>query len=412
MRDFEFFLEKLSKLGRAEITCCAYGQFWDLHPSLHPNPVRLNTALREKLIGMTLNAPHLPAVIRDEHDVLYAAIVWEDAPMPDIPDSENLGDSPWPVNWNWFFIGPVALHVMSTAELLRYYRHYNIGKDSRQHPPVLSFSRAIAMIQIAAMILGKRTDEEEIIRINDLDVGKVRELDLEQIRFSWAQEEEEAAHHTYIEEQYLLDCIRRGEAQEAIHQSHRLDQEMGAMSSDSLQQWKKTLIVSVTLSTRAAIEGGLSPKDAYSLSDFYLQKCDEIDDPTALIALRDASLKDFCSRIKETNEKQGYSPLVRRVCDYIHLHYREKIYLSEIAKMLKISESHLSRAFHQETGVTLQEYVVKVRIERASNLLRYSEESISAIGDYVGFPSQSYFGAVFRKFTGLTPRAFREANRR
>ena len=75
MRDFEFFLEKLSQLGRAEITCCAYGQFWDLHPSLHPNPVRLNTALREKLIGMTLNAPHLPAVIRDEHDVLYAAIV-------------------------------------------------------------------------------------------------------------------------------------------------------------------------------------------------------------------------------------------------------------------------------------------------------------------------------------------------
>ena len=80
--------------------------------------------------------------------------------------------------------------------------------------------------------------------------------------------------------------------------------------------------------------------------------------------------------------------------------------------MLKISESHLSRAIHHETGVTLQEYVVKVRIERASNLLRYSEESISTIGDYVGFPSQSYFGAVFRKFTGLTPRAFREANRR
>ena len=60
MRDFEFFLEKLSQLGRAEITCYAYGQFWDLHTSLHPNPLRLNIALREKLVEMMLNAPQLP----------------------------------------------------------------------------------------------------------------------------------------------------------------------------------------------------------------------------------------------------------------------------------------------------------------------------------------------------------------
>ena len=414
MRNFEFSLERLSLLGRAEITCYAYGEFWDLHMSMHANPMRENAALRNRIIRMTLENPHLPALIRDEHDVMFAAIVWEDAPLPDVPDEQiapmQLDGRDLPLHWNWFLIGPIALHVMPQVELHRYYRHYMISKAEREHPPVLSYARAIAMVQVAAMILGKRTDEREIILTNGLDMGAAQDLDPDQMRFSWAQEEAEAAHHTYTEEKILLEQIRNGNEEEAVHLSHSMDQQMGTMSKDTLAQWKKTLTVVVTLVTRAAIEGGVSPLDAYSLSDYYLQKCDTLREAPAVIELRDTAVRDFCRRVQDAQKKNRLSPAVRRACDHIRQHYREKLYLSEIAEPLGVSESHLSHIFHQETGVSIQEYIVRTRIERASNMLRFSQESLSAISDYVGFPSQSYFGAAFKKYTGMTPREYRRRN--
>ena len=58
-------------------------------------------------------------------------------------------------------------------------------------------------------------------------------------------------------------------------------------------------------------------------------------------------------------------------------------------------------------NLRLQDYIVQVRVERAANLLAYSEEPIAAIGDYVNFPTQSYFGKVFKKYKGMTPREYR-----
>ena len=58
--------------------------------------------------------------------------------------------------------------------------------------------------------------------------------------------------------------------------------------------------------------------------------------------------------------------------------------------------------------MTIQEYICKVRVERAANLLRYSDEEISAIALYVNFPSQSYFGKMFRKYMGMTPLEYRK----
>ena len=54
----------------------------------------------------------------------------------------------------------------------------------------------------------------------------------------------------------------------------------------------------------------------------------------------------------------------------------------------------------------LQDYVNEVRVERSANLLMYSDESLSMIAEYVNFPSQSYFGKVFKSITGQSPQRF------
>ena len=85
------------------------------------------------------------------------------------------------------------------------------------------------MVQIAAMVLCKRTDEEEIIRKNHLDAGISAGLAADQVQFSLQQEEEESAHHTISDEQALLNHVREGSAEEALHLNMRLDQQLGRM---------------------------------------------------------------------------------------------------------------------------------------------------------------------------------------
>ena len=101
---------------------------------------------------------------------------------------------------------------------------------------------------------------------------------------------------------------------------------------------------------------------------------------------------------------------VARARDYIRKHYRETIRLEDMAEALDISPSYLSRLFHRETGMCLQDAIAEVRVHRAAELLLYSRLSLSEIAIYVHFPNQSYFTKVFKKVMGTTPMTYRSQN--
>ena len=105
------------------------------------------------------------------------------------------------------------------------------------------------------------------------------------------------------------------------------------------------------------------------------------------------------------------SSYTERCKDYINKHYREKIYLETIAELLGISPTYLSRLFKKENGDSIQDYINQVRIDRAANMLIYSDATLPAIAAYVHFPSQSYFGRVFLKLKGMTPKQYRDRYR-
>ena len=59
----------------------------------------------------------------------------------------------------------------------------------------------------------------------------------------------------------------------------------------------------------------------------------------------------------------------------------------------------------------LQDYILSVRLDHAANLLMYSDEPIARIAEYVNFPSQSYFGRVFKEKMQMSPRRYRELHK-
>ena len=101
--------------------------------------------------------------------------------------------------------------------------------------------------------------------------------------------------------------------------------------------------------------------------------------------------------------------LVQAAKDYIEAHSLDKFSLQRISEALYINGSYLLRQFKSHTGQTLLEYHNAVRCERAKDMLRNTEMSVSEIGATVGYVSSAHFSHVFRKITDCTPTRYRES---
>ena len=83
----------------------------------------------------------------------------------------------------------------------------------------------------------------------------------------------------------------------------------------------------------------------------------------------------------------------------------------DISQRLEVSQSHLSRVFSEELKVAPIEYLTKVRLQEAVNLLNESSESIENIALKCGFSCGNYFCKVFRKHMHISPSEYRSRNR-
>jgi AraC family transcriptional regulator len=98
---------------------------------------------------------------------------------------------------------------------------------------------------------------------------------------------------------------------------------------------------------------------------------------------------------------------LRRVLEYIHGNLEHDIHLDELAAAAGLSSFHFAKLFKQSTGVTPHQYVLQRRLERAKELLRNPEISLTQASLQSGFADQSHLTNVFRRFVGVTPSRFR-----
>ncbi len=98
---------------------------------------------------------------------------------------------------------------------------------------------------------------------------------------------------------------------------------------------------------------------------------------------------------------------VSKAVEYIRQNFTEKIAGPELAKAAGMSERHLTRKFQEAFGMAPHEFVMRTRIQAASEALARSDASIIEIAMDHGFCDQSAFTVQFRKRTGMTPKAFR-----
>lgn len=111
---------------------------------------------------------------------------------------------------------------------------------------------------------------------------------------------------------------------------------------------------------------------------------------------------------REHKDRDSWPERIRLAAGYLETHYDRMISLDKLADELHISKYHLLRSFSRTAGMTPNDYLTKIRLGRAIELLRRPDLSVSQIAEAVGFSSSSYFIRVFRSKTGQTPGSFRE----
>lgn len=98
------------------------------------------------------------------------------------------------------------------------------------------------------------------------------------------------------------------------------------------------------------------------------------------------------------------------VIKYMQRNYQQQISLQELAeKQLFMNASYLSRLFKSTTGQTFSQYLLKIRLNAASDLLKNNNLQINEISEYVGFSDPSYFISCFKKQFYMTPKEFRRS---
>lgn len=111
--------------------------------------------------------------------------------------------------------------------------------------------------------------------------------------------------------------------------------------------------------------------------------------------------EDFCKTEDEPSQ------LVRTITDLVRERNGRPISVDEIAHQLSYTRSHVSKLFKQLTGENLKSFIDRVRLDKAKEMLRYSEFNISYITEELGFKDIFTFSRFFKRTTGMNPRQYR-----
>ncbi|MCD7991988.1 MAG: AraC family transcriptional regulator [Clostridia bacterium] len=111
---------------------------------------------------------------------------------------------------------------------------------------------------------------------------------------------------------------------------------------------------------------------------------------------------------KEKNINKNNALRIRKITDYIDAHYEQKLLLSDIARQEALSLSYLSHFFSDSFGMPFQEYLLRIRCEKARQLLLLSNQNLLDISMSCGFSDIKYFNKGFLKQYGITPKEYRK----
>ena len=212
-------------------------------------------------------------------------------------------------------------------------------------------------------------------------------------------------NYPYQDERSVLDKVRSGDKKQAKEALNKL---LGAIfaSQASIETVKACVLELLIVLSRAAVEGGAN-LDQLTLLNFnsinLLMGCSSKE-------LVEKWMLESLDRVMDNmfeNRNSANIRVINKACEYIAENCHRNISLDEVAQTVHLSRFYFSRLFKQERGCNFVDYISKVRIDRAKQLLKNTDYNGVRIAVEVGYQDASYFSRVFRQATDMTPNQYR-----
>lgn len=373
-----------------------YDKEWKLTYTNSPHPYFHGKLLfgrdREQFLRKQGSIQDMPMIISNSIGAMWALI---------------LGKGEDAQTEKYFVLGPVFTGEMSRQSYEKAVEPLNLSLDKKwelidclSRIPYVStttfFHHTIMLCYYAA---GKKVKISDFVYYTSQQTEKPKK----------SERGEKERHAPFISEKKLLDMVLTGnlDYREVLAEAGAVSPGIRTRSSNPIRQAKYSVVAFITLCTRAAIEGGLSSECAYTLSDTYTEAVDNCSTISQIAAVSHTMYEDFIRRVNHVRRESGISRPVRLCCDFIDNHLEEELALKEIAERVGYTEYYLARKFKSETGMSVNAYIRKERVQYSKTLLSATQLTVEEISARLHFCSRSYFSAAFREAEGMTPSEYR-----
>ena len=304
----------------------------------------------------------------------------------------------------WILAGPVQT-VVGAAPALKIAQKHKIQAASYRLP----YCELKTFLEAMKLLLYEETSEKVCLS----ELYTKQQPEPEQQKFfekkRW-MEKGGHLHNPYQQEQKKLGSIRAGNLKLLEEcQNEVWPGEIGQLADNPLRQEKNLSIVVISIACRAAIDGGVAPQKAFSMSDVFISNIERMTQVLPIQAAVVEYEREFARAVEQVKHDSEHNRYVERAKEYVAEHIDESIRVVQIGEALGINENYLTGLFHKYEGITLQHYIRKEKVRQAKELLLYSSYSCSEIAALLCFSTQSHFSSAFKREVGMTPAKYRES---
>ena len=254
----------------------------------------------------------------------------------------------------WILAGPVQT-VVGAAPALKIAQKHKIQAASY----LLPYCELKTFLEAMKLLLYEETGEKVCLS----ELYTKQQPEPEQQKFfekkRW-MEKGGHLHNPYQHEQKKLGSIRAGNLKLLEEcQNEVWPGEIGQLADNPLRQEKNLSIVVISIACRAAIDGGVAPQKAFSMSDVFISNIERMTQVLPIQAAVVEYEREFARAVEQVKHDSEHNRYVERAKEYVAEHIDESIRVVQIGEALGINENYLTGLFHKYEGITLQHYIRK-----------------------------------------------------
>lgn len=207
-------------------------------------------------------------------------------------------------------------------------------------------------------------------------------------------------------ENKIFDELKSGHMEECVSASGEFFDWMSQTYSGDLNNIRlKSLEFVLRAESSAYRSGGMTYR--FEEREDYLPELMATSDMMVLREWYIKKISDACRNVMVKREERD-NDLIVRAKEYIDSNYHRDISLDDLSRILNLSPYYFSKLFKEETGENFVEFLTRIRLDKAKELLKSPDISMKEICAQVGYSDPNYFSRIFKKVTGQTPTEYRD----